>query len=501
MPWRDVHVWWGDDRYVPRDHPLSNVKPFDDILLGIGVARGGHGRAAAGRASPLAVRPDPPVPDRRGDRDGPRAAGAPPAMADELRAAGPRGDDDGWPVFDLVLLGVGARRAHPVGLPGLAGARLDRPGAGDPGPDPHRAARRAGDAQPGRRRRRARRSLVVATGADKAPVLGEIFGPTRDPSRVAGPARAARGRDLDPRRGRGRRTCRRGPDRGREPTPPIASREPTPRPVGRRHAHRGLPERRRAAAHPGPRREPRDHTTFRVVGPRLARHVHGPRHRPSRPRRVGRHRSRTRSSASSRTWPRSRTRWRRRPADRCRSSATRTAAGCALGAALLTDADQPASSAYEGAPTPPGASYHPTGLDAELRGSPRGRRSGRAPRHVHDPGRRHGPRRSSRPTAPIRSGRCGSPRRRRSCASSRRSWIPAASLETLGRVRQPVLQLLGGESLPAFREATYAFDARLADGRVVEIPGAKHAAHHTQPDAVVDGRARLRGGGRTPVRD
>lgn len=33
VPWARVHVWWGDDRFVPRDHPLSNVKPLDDILL------------------------------------------------------------------------------------------------------------------------------------------------------------------------------------------------------------------------------------------------------------------------------------------------------------------------------------------------------------------------------------------------------------------------------------------------------------------------------------
>jgi pimeloyl-ACP methyl ester carboxylesterase len=52
-------------------------------------------------------------------------------------------------------------------------------------------------------------------------------------------------------------------------------------------------------------------------------------------------------------------------------------------------------------------------------------------------------------------------------------------------VRQPVLQLLGGESLPVFRDATVALDSRLANGRVVVIDGARHAAHHTHPDQVV----------------
>jgi pimeloyl-ACP methyl ester carboxylesterase len=63
---------------------------------------------------------------------------------------------------------------------------------------------------------------------------------------------------------------------------------------------------------------------------------------------------------------------------------------------------------------------------------------------------------------------------------------PHGSLDRLGAVRRPVLQLLGSASRAVFRDATLALDARLADGRVVEIPGARHAAHHTHPDLVVD---------------
>jgi len=62
---------------------------------------------------------------------------------------------------------------------------------------------------------------------------------------------------------------------------------------------------------------------------------------------------------------------------------------------------------------------------------------------------------------------------------------PAASLEALGAVRQPVLQVLGGASAPVFGEATRALDARLRNGRVVTIDGARHAAHHTHADAFV----------------
>jgi pimeloyl-ACP methyl ester carboxylesterase len=56
---------------------------------------------------------------------------------------------------------------------------------------------------------------------------------------------------------------------------------------------------------------------------------------------------------------------------------------------------------------------------------------------------------------------------------------PAAGLDALGAVKVPVLQILGGDSRPAFRRATEALDARLANGYVVVIDGARHAAHHT----------------------
>jgi pimeloyl-ACP methyl ester carboxylesterase len=56
---------------------------------------------------------------------------------------------------------------------------------------------------------------------------------------------------------------------------------------------------------------------------------------------------------------------------------------------------------------------------------------------------------------------------------------PAASLEALGAVRQAVLQVLGGASDRPFAAATAALDARLRNGRVVTIDGARHAAHHT----------------------
>jgi pimeloyl-ACP methyl ester carboxylesterase len=67
---------------------------------------------------------------------------------------------------------------------------------------------------------------------------------------------------------------------------------------------------------------------------------------------------------------------------------------------------------------------------------------------------------------------------------------PAAGLDALGGVGVPVLQVLGGDSVPVFHRATAALDARLPNGRVLVIDGARHAAHHTHAAelvAAVDG--------------
>ncbi len=56
---------------------------------------------------------------------------------------------------------------------------------------------------------------------------------------------------------------------------------------------------------------------------------------------------------------------------------------------------------------------------------------------------------------------------------------PAAGLDALGIVSVPVLLVLGSISRSPFRIGTDELASRLADVRVVTIPGAAHAAHHT----------------------
>jgi pimeloyl-ACP methyl ester carboxylesterase len=53
-------------------------------------------------------------------------------------------------------------------------------------------------------------------------------------------------------------------------------------------------------------------------------------------------------------------------------------------------------------------------------------------------------------------------------------------------VAQPVLQVLGSESPSYFKDGAVALDERLRDGRIAVVEGARHAAHHTHPAALLE---------------
>ena len=156
----------------------------------------------------------------------------------------------------------------------------------------------------------------------------------------------------------------------------------------------------------------------------------------------------------------------------------------ALGAALRTDAIGRVV-CYEGAAAPPGASYHPSGVEDRLRERlAAGDRDGALATFMSEVvGMSEADLAAYRanPVWPVRVAAAGTILRELEAETD-----PAASLPALGTVRQPVLQILGGDSLPVFRDATIALDERLSDGRIVVIEGARHAAHHTHPDAFVN---------------
>jgi 6-phosphogluconolactonase len=183
IPWADVHVWWGDDRYVPRDHPLSNVKPFEDVLLDVSDAE--EGTAGAGYAGvPLPAENVHPFPTGEAIGRGAGAAWCAAALADELRAAG-LPERDGWPVFDLMLLGVGPDGHVLSVFPGSPALDAPELALAIPPPthvEPHVQRVTLNPAVIGV----ARQVIVVVAGAEKAEVVADIFGPERDPRRWPG---------------------------------------------------------------------------------------------------------------------------------------------------------------------------------------------------------------------------------------------------------------------------------------------------------------------------
>ena len=157
---------------------------------------------------------------------------------------------------------------------------------------------------------------------------------------------------------------------------------------------------------------------------------------------------------------------------------------CALGAALISDRVGPVI-CYEGAPPPAGRSYEPRALRedlaARLAADDLDGLLGEFMTRVVGMSEADLTAYRADPIWPVRAAAAGTIPRELEAEAN-----PAGSLERLGAVRQPVLQLLGADSRRIFREATLALDARLADGRIVEIGGARHAAHHTHPDVVVE---------------
>ena len=126
------------------------------------------------------------------------------------------------------------RRPSPVGLPRQSGPDQRSGRTGDPGADPHRAARRAGHPQPGDRRRGAARP-GDGVRRDKAAVVA------RDPGRAARSADRSRPCSPDARRRPGSSTGRRPPGWA----PPGARRRPR-RPIGSCSVRRSRPTPRKS---------------------------------------------------------------------------------------------------------------------------------------------------------------------------------------------------------------------------------------------------------------
>jgi len=178
--WPAVHLWWADDRFVPPDHPDSNVAVVRDALLRA------DAETVHGAAIPAAnVHP---VPVLAGLQVGHGPERVAEVYADEILRHVPA--PEGRPVFDVMLLGVGPDGHVMSVFPGSPALAADAPLAlGIPAPrhvGPHvpRVTLRASAADD------ARALLVVIPDAAKAAVAARILEGPRDPWTL--PAQVAR---------------------------------------------------------------------------------------------------------------------------------------------------------------------------------------------------------------------------------------------------------------------------------------------------------------------
>ncbi len=197
IAWNEVHMWWGDERFVPRDHPESNAGLAYRVLFDLAAHAGETGSVGAeavdvlaGDAPGLPVDPEKVHPIEAEEAIARSAQGAWAAQryADELERWLPN-DADGAPAFDVFLAGVGPDGHTLSVFPGSPALAADAPIVmAVPAPqhvEPHLArVTLSARVLPA-----AGVVLVMAAGTAKSEVIATVLGDERDPERW--PAQAA----------------------------------------------------------------------------------------------------------------------------------------------------------------------------------------------------------------------------------------------------------------------------------------------------------------------
>jgi 6-phosphogluconolactonase len=173
LPWDRVHLWWGDERFVPADSPDSNYGTARDAVLG---------PDALGARLP--VENVHPIPVDTALADGREATWAARAYAAELATLLPR--RAAIPAFDLIMLGLGPDGHVLSVFPGSPALEPDTPIVmAVPAPThvtPHVARVTLNPSLiPA-----AAHVLVLAGGAAKADVVRRVLTGTDDPSHLPG---------------------------------------------------------------------------------------------------------------------------------------------------------------------------------------------------------------------------------------------------------------------------------------------------------------------------
>ena len=176
VPWSRVNIWLGDERFVPRGDDWCNARIGDRELVG----------AAPGTTLEQTTIHAWPVDEAMALGEGGAWCAA--RYIEMMRESGVP-FQDGQPVLDIVLVGIGPDGHLLSVFPGSAAFDTDAPGVDIPAPD-HITPKVERVTLNPRSLQVARNVMAVSHGASKASILGEIFGPERDPRRL--PAQLAR---------------------------------------------------------------------------------------------------------------------------------------------------------------------------------------------------------------------------------------------------------------------------------------------------------------------
>jgi 6-phosphogluconolactonase len=189
IDWHRVHLWWTDERFVPHDHRLSNAKIALDLLLEAGAYSGESGTGTygidilSGRHAGVAMPSENvhAIPTAAAIGAGRSPDWCAERYADELRAAGPAPGPNGFPAFDLVLLGVGPDGHILSVFPGSAALGSGDWALGVAAPthvEPHVARVTLNPAIV----EAAHSVIVVSHGAGKAEILRDVLSDGGDPA-------------------------------------------------------------------------------------------------------------------------------------------------------------------------------------------------------------------------------------------------------------------------------------------------------------------------------
>jgi 6-phosphogluconolactonase len=196
IDWQSVHMWWGDERFVPRDHPESNAGLAFRTLFAIAAFTGESGAGGsgadveAGAEAGLVVDAEKvhPIETEEAIANGSGPAWAAQAYVTALERLVPRGAG-GIPAFDVILLGVGPD-GHTLSIfPGSSGLAEDAPIVLPVDAPEHVEPRLARVTLAARVLPAASRVLVMSAGDTKAEMLAQVLGPERSAARW--PAQAA----------------------------------------------------------------------------------------------------------------------------------------------------------------------------------------------------------------------------------------------------------------------------------------------------------------------